>query len=309
VDAQETEVTEADHLSFRLSLFLPDNPCEVEMEPVSTPGESPKPTAKLASPKVQAFTTQYAILLSIRARDFPFGDANMNVFGTLPEINDASVPDIKKLSSNGSIDKSLLSIDDLPTNKIIESLESTMSAFTNYVVTELNAGNHSEAQVRGVWTKLDDIMWNVTRNWYLAHAGRAASKCCCAAIINGSPWPVQITRMALVKGAGHVVVGGHNYLVEQRSILGGGVVVIFMWGSKPAYAGLKGSSSAELHITTTCFSATLSTKGSVITSYTTSNGAVEEVTASNQAAVPVKFIERNASQDGFWAKNVLYIEG
>jgi hypothetical protein len=158
------------------------------------------------------------------------------------------VPDIKKLSSNGSIDKSLLSIDDLPTNKvlthspnlthllthspnlthslkIIESLESTMSAFTNYVVTELNAGNHSEAQVRGVWTKLDDIMWNVTRNWYLAHAGRAASKCCCAAIINGSPWPVQITRMALVKGAGHVVVGGHNYLVEQRSILGGGVVL------------------------------------------------------------------------------------
>jgi hypothetical protein len=86
VDAQETEVTEADHLSFRLSLFLPDNPCEVEMEPVSTPGESPKPTAKLASPKVQAFTTQYAILLSIRARDFPFGDANMNVFGTLPEV-------------------------------------------------------------------------------------------------------------------------------------------------------------------------------------------------------------------------------
>ena len=86
VDAHETEVTEADHLSFRLSLFLPDNPCEVEAEPVSTPGESPKPTAKLASPKVQAFTTQYAILLSIRARDFPFGDANMNVFGTLPEV-------------------------------------------------------------------------------------------------------------------------------------------------------------------------------------------------------------------------------
>ena len=181
-DTGDIAVSNSDRYSFHLSLFLPISPYEindeaspstVESKKIETVGSGdtrgvespPKPTAstKHASTKVQAFTTQYAILLSIRARDFPFGNANMNVFDTLPDVNDASVPDIKNISSNGSIDKSLLSIDSLPTNKIIESFVSTMNSFGTFVVNELNAGSYSDAQVKNVWTKLDDIMWNVCR--------------------------------------------------------------------------------------------------------------------------------------------------
>ena len=180
---------------------------------------------------------------------------------------------------------------------------------------ELNA--NTIVGMTNIWKRIDEIMWNTVINWYSIHSGMQASRCCSCAIINGSMWPMQLSRMELKSGKGFKVCGAYNYSADSRTIHPSGILVIFLWGNYPSFMS---SGHAKVFIETSVFSAIISTKRIVIdgvddTSFMNikNKDKVDESDISSKKLDniiindKINFLERSYHSEHFWNKYIINV--
>ena len=196
-------------------------------------------------------------------------------------------------------------------------------------VNQLSVDSESNANsivgMTNIWRRVDEIMWKTVMNWYALHSGLQASRCCCCAIINGSMWPMQLSRMEQKNGKGFKVCGAYNYSADSRTIHPSGILLIFLWGNHPSFMS---SGHAKLLIETSVFSAVISTKRVIIdgiddTTFVNikNKGVIESSSIESSSKLEssknkldniiindkISFLERSCHSEHFWNKYVINI--
>jgi len=151
----------------------------------------------------------------------------------------------------------------------------------------------------GKWRRLDEIMHQLAVEWEGIHSGAGGriSRCTVCTIINGSVWPVQLLHSEMQYGKGISVLGGLGYTPESRTLQPGGSLIIFLWGDHPS---LFNSGHAKALVSTTAFSATVSTRRVTIDSINDSSAAphINKQQQQHAAAVAAAAAERSAGGAG-----------
>jgi hypothetical protein len=193
-------------------------------------------------------------------------------------------------------------------------------------INQLSVDSESNANtivgMTNIWKRVDEIMWKTVINWYAIHSGMQASRCCCCAIINGSMWPIQLSRMELKSGKGFKVCGAYNYSADSRTIHPSGILIVFLWGNPPSFMS---SGHGKLFIETSVFSAVISTKRIVIDGIddTTFMNIKNKDKAGEQSSKSessksnklenliindkISFLERSSHSEHFWNKYVINV--
>ena len=192
----------------------------------------------------------------------------------------------------------------------------------NQVSVDSESNANTIIGMTNIWRRVDEIMWKTVINWYAIHSGMQASRCCCCAIINGSMWPMQLSRMELKNGKGFKVCGAYNYSADSRTIHPSGILIVFLWGNSPSFMS---SGHAKLLIETSVFSAIISTKRIVIDgiddttfmNVKNKDKAGEQSSKSESAKFnkldnliineKISFLERSSHSEHFWNKYVINV--
>ena len=252
-----------------------------------------------------------ALVFESSARNYPFGDGNKK------HVNKA----LHFLSGTGNASQEPLTANEMRMFDNVECELCLLRLFTLDVVSNSDGRLIATKATMDAWQKLDEIMWQLIKEWNSIYFGENFSRCACLAIINESTKNLQFKNVYQKYGRGVHMMPGTGYVAEQKAIVPGGCIVIFTWGDVPSVL-VDGHTKAC--VVTSGFSARFSSKKGFKLGFRR-NGLKSEETESHLKKLivdnandssddegsedendePVRVIVKESSIDNDWAKFVI----